>query len=270
MSKISTLFFFLVFLLACGDNQDTKKAGNDDNLSIEPAPEIIAPALLDKANLELSDISQEDFEAIPYPDADFRKSRQLCEQSKGYKANQWEGLNECCWAEEKEKINAFKEVVRRKDKQLFLKTSSGEISLQHSPEAKEGATYFRFKDFISTSNYYLIEEIINGQCLNSRMISGVDGQAFNFKGMLTPFPDGIHFIVYYLNPSGAANCSNKLEYYEIGAEGILKKWHIPFQNHRVHDLKPGGDREVYLALSINEETTQEIDYTKVTIGKDPE
>lgn len=270
MPKISTLCFFLVFLLACGGNPDAKKPGNDDNLSIEPALEIIAPSLLDKANLTLSDISQQDFEAIPYPDVDFRKSRQLCEQSKGYQANQWEGLNECSWAEEKEKINAFKELVRRKDKQLFLKTSTGEISFQHSPKAKEGATFYRFKDYISTSNYYLIEEIINGQCLNARLVSGVDGQAFTFKGMLTPFPDGIHFIVYYLNPIGAANCSNKLEYYEIGAEGILKKWHVPFQNHRVQDLKLGDDREVYLALLNYREAGQEIDYMKITIGSDSE
>ncbi|MFT5165910.1 MAG: hypothetical protein ACI8P3_001141 [Saprospiraceae bacterium] len=265
MSKIFTAFFFVIFLATCENNPDSNKPQNTTVL-IKPAAKIIAPLLLDKANISLTEISQKDFEAIPYQDADFRKSKQLCEQSKGYNANQWEGLNECSWAIEQEKINAHQEVVSRKDKELILKTTTGEISIKHNTKASTGATYYRFKDFIPTSNYYLVEEIISGQCLNSSLISGIDGSPFNFKGLLTPSPDGRHFIVHSLNPTGTTNCSNKLAYYETGDEGILKKWHIPLQNHRIQDLKLVGDHEVYLALLNNSDPAKDNDYIKITLS----
>jgi hypothetical protein len=267
MSKTIAFSVITLLLVACGSNNDPNQLPGNDNISLQPTQKIIAPELLTKANLTLTAISQEDFEAIPYQDAEFRKSKKLCEQSKGYQANQWEGLNECIWAIEQEKINAFKELVSRKNNQLILKTTSGEIQLEHNPKATSGATYYRFIDFLPISNHYLIEENISEQCIQSKLISGIDGSQFRFKGTLTTTKDGLHFFICSPSSKEVFNCSNKLEYYEMGTESILKKWHLPFQNHRIQNLKL-IDNNIFLSLLNSPQPKDITDYIKITFLDD--
>ncbi len=260
--KVSNLLFLMFFLFACSDENNDKSSDATD-LSKNDSYSLIEPSLLEKANLKLTLINQEDFEEIPYPENSFQASKNNCEASKGYNADQWEGLNLCSWAVEKEKINFYKTFVSRIEDQLILNTENGKIRLNHKIETNEDPTYYQFKDYISSSNYYLIEEITNQQCLHSKLISSKEGNTHRFKGTLSLSENGLFFIVYTSTIIRDLKCPNKIEFYEFKDSGIEKKWHLPLKNQRIKDLKFVKNKAIYIAFSKNNDQTNRLKYAKI-------
>lgn len=268
MYKLNLIAVFLLFYSACGnpsDHDSSQNKDNTENVIVHSSSTFIAPELLKKTGINLTSITQQDFEAVPFPDAEYRKSKALCEDSKGYKADQWEGLNECSWAAELERINAHNDLVSRNQNILTLKTAGGDSSFEHTPDGNNGIIYYRFKDYLAATNYFLIEEIINGQCMQSRLVSGKSGLQFDFKGTVNPASDDKHLIVYALNPDKAFKCSNKLEYYVLENEELIKKWHIPLMSNYIQELKFTNDKDLFLSYLKENNAARSLEYVKITL-----
>ena len=220
---------------------------------------IIPTAVLEKAKVHILEISKNDFENSAQSNAALQTSEKLCEKSKGYKSDNWEGINDCSWALEKEKIKVFDKLVARKDQELILKMDNGSLSFVNNETAMKGATYYQFITYLPKPNYYLVKEIIAGQCAISKLINTKNSEQYPIKGSIKPSLDG-RYLIAYNQASTSIDCPNMLELYQLNADGLEKKWRLPFNSNAITDIKYADGQEVFLSLLAD----NKLSYHKLT------
>jgi len=266
------LFICLVFFSTCrNDNSSSTVIVEKESPSpIITSPskrshdQIIAPALLEKVNIQLVTIDQATFEATPHPEADFLKSQVLCLQSNGYKNDEWQGLNDCSWVVEQEVIKKYSKRASRQKDQLLLQMDNGTLAIKHDLDSPKGQTYYRLRDYFPTSNYYLIEEVVAGACIRSKLINANNRNQFNVKGQVSCSGDETHLLSYYLSSNNDSDCLGRLEYYQLNDEGLDKKWYLPLSNKAITALKYISSKKVLISTRPNGQPDEALQYSQLT------
>jgi len=75
----------------------------------------------------------------------------MCAESKGYKKDEWDALNECSWAVEKYQMSRHPTVANRNGGQLLLQVADSLITLTHKADE-----YYQFVDYIAKSKHLVI------------------------------------------------------------------------------------------------------------------
>jgi len=252
------IILLLLVFTACKNSTDTASIA-DNTVESPPKASIIPVSILKKAKVHISEINQSDFESISDPNAAFQASEKLCKKSKGYKSDNWEGINDCSWAVEKERIKAFENLVSRKDQELILKMDGGNLNFVNNEQAIKGATYYQFINYLSKPNYYLLKEIITDQCPVSKLINAKTSEQYQIKGNIRPSSDG-QYLIAYNHALTSPDCSNKLELYQLNTDGLEKRWHLPLSKNAIVDIKYTDGQESFLCLLANNKTS----YHKLT------
>ncbi len=266
MRLVSTSFFLLFLLLSACTNSSERPEVQNPTVKTPTIAEqkFMLKSLLEKVNVSLEFISQKEFENIADPEAAFQKVRTLCEQSEGYSEDIWEGLNECSWAVEKERIKKHQDIVSRDGDKLVLKMNKYPLSLEHNPDAPRGATYYQFKTYIPSSNYFLIEEMVSEKCTRSKLVNSITNNQYNVTGSVVPSKNGTQFISYFKGANSPSKCTPKIELFEIGAEGLIKKWHFPINNKSIGNAKFPSENELYLSILSKTKPSEDIKYVKLS------
>lgn len=265
MKFLPAFFCFFLLFIACKKVDKPNDSANEVENTLSKIEQSIIPVeLLERAKASIEIISSEEFEQIEHPEASFQKVRELCEASKGYSNDVWEGVNECSWAVEKERIKLQSEFVSRKEDQLILKMEKHSLSLEHNPEAPAGSTFYQFKSYEPKSKYFLIDEMISGKCIRSKLINAENSNQYNVKGTLLPSGDGINFIAYYPKIGPSPLCIQKLESYTLKAEGLHKNWHIPLNNKIITGIKYPEKGKLFVSVRSKNKTEEPVEYLQLT------
>lgn len=75
----------------------------------------------------------------------------MCAESKGYKKDEWDALNECSWAVEKYQMDRHPNVISRSGGQLLIRATDSLITLTHKADE-----YYQFVDYFSKSKHLVI------------------------------------------------------------------------------------------------------------------
>ncbi len=257
MQKLLIFLGLIVFFSACKNNSDSPS--DRENGSLEEAPSnLIEPALLEQAKIRLATIDSDAFNAIPSSASNNAKA--LCEKSKGYKSNTWEGLNDCSWVMEKEQILKHKELVSRNGQQLSLKIGEGVQNFENKTQDAAQSTFYQFKNYLASSKYFLIEEHVTGKCPHTKIIKEIDASEHRLKGIVSPSPNGLHFLTYSAENKANIRCNNQLQCYSFTTEGLHKNWHLPLKDKIIQELKYSNDKDVYISLLSNNKGKDVLNY----------
>ena len=199
-----------------------------------------------KAKLALQDIEAKVFQAALKAQNDVLDIERLCDESEGYRSNEWTGLNDCSWAIEQQLLAQNSEKAKREGNQLLLQLENKQwLSIDHLPEA----VYYQFNGWIKRMNCFLV--LINkvDECPTFWLIDRKDGNKQEIAGIPYFSTDGSLAFVSSTSSDSAAICNNQLELWQYLDGKLYRQSVLPSQNRIIDKLIWKGNKEALVQQS---------------------
>lgn len=218
--------------------------------------------ILEKADIKVTAVNELAFQKASSNEDAYSNITALCEKSKGYQSNAWEGLNDCSWAAEQERIASFEHINRQEDR-LLIKKAEGTLEIEHSFFDNQPTRYAQFGGYLSANNYYIIEQLQANHCIQTKLIPHEGEQEYLLKGRMLVYGKEDQFYLLSHQLDKHANCLNKIAHYSWTTEGLTKSWEIPLKNRKITEANVNDDGTIYLSLSYLEKNIRQTTYLKV-------
>ncbi len=171
---------------------------------------------------------------------------QLCEDSKGYRRNEWQGLNECDWVIENQLLSKDMMRAKRNEDVLSLKLDNKQwIDITHNPEG----IYYRYKGYLSGISKYLVLISPADDCPAFWLINSSDGGKQKIEGLPYFSANGHQAIVTSGGITPSKACNSQLEHWQFTNNEFQQQSTLTTQNRVTEKLFWKGDKEVLLRQS---------------------
>lgn len=143
----------------------------------------------------------------------------LCANSRLYQAKEWDQLNNCRWALEKQLLAKIPEYAKRKDDLLSLQIDNGQwLALAHEREEPESAKYFQFRKYLPQAHYFIVTQHFANDCPMQWFIDAKTGQKLFFPGTIWQHPQKSVFIT----GAGDRPCKEEVHLIHFDRAGEIK------------------------------------------------
>ena len=169
-------------------------------------------------------------------------AEKFCNDSKGYQSREWLGMNDCSWAIEKYQIEE-NPLISRDGNQLTLKI--GDQHAQRIEHDLENEIFYQFKHHLVDQDLFVIEEIKNGSCSKSHLISLKDKKTKIIDGVVRPMRNGKQAFLIV--------CNNTIKSVgDLTMDELGYSWELAFKPNEVLDLKVPEKGKILLKLKQTE------------------
>ncbi|MFK7808979.1 MAG: hypothetical protein AB8F74_14335 [Saprospiraceae bacterium] len=193
MKNLLLLLLSVFFLCQCADKSATAEGKT-----------------IRKTKLDLKTCAQADYDALIAKEKKRSPIARLCAESKGYRKDEWDALNECSWAVEKHQMNLHPEMVQRKGGQLFLSFADSTHLLTHQADE-----YYQFVDYLPSSKHFIIRILRPLACPMYWLLN----TATNEKTVLSGEPiftgDKKSFLLSMSSESDKISCPETISYWSL-------------------------------------------------------
>jgi len=187
--------------------------------------ETVSPS--EKVNLRISPATAAVYQNLVEREKAMSTIARLCTESKGYRKDEWDALNECSWAVEKYQMSLHPNLVNRTGGQLTLSVTDSSFTLSHKADE-----YYQFVDFLSDSKHFVIRVLRPLACPEYWLIAiGNKNQKTVLPGEPIFAGDKKSFLLSSSTNSPKLSCPNEITYWSL-KNGI-------FQQTGVHKTKTG-------------------------------
>ena len=232
---------FLVFLLAC-KNEKTPTVH-------DPPPPI--PPMADS-----SIPGAKEFEQAAKANAVANGIDKLCAESKGYKSMEWEGLNDCSWVLEKERLKKDASLVQRIGDVLKFKMSNGTYNINHKTNAATNeTTYFQYLGYLTEPAAFVIKQIQTEGCHKYWFLPQNGEEKSALKGQLSFNPGKTAFIQF----GTKKECLELIRFCTITKEGYEKHDELTIEGGW-HPQEAFSTSDKSWILKEKQESSEEIRY----------
>ncbi|MEM8909730.1 MAG: hypothetical protein AAGD05_17915 [Bacteroidota bacterium] len=195
--------------------------------SVQNAEQSVLPSTQSASTFQLHPIAAQVYQAAIDPVATTAIER-LCEGSKGYRQNEWSGLNECHWAIEQQLLESDRDRASRSGDLLSLRLNKGEtLALRHQKEE----VFYEYKGYLAPVDQYLVLIHQTDHCPAFWLIQADNGQKQRIEGIPYFSKDG-HTAMVTTTPNAKAACNSQLELWAF-EEGVLRQQQTYFTKDRI-------------------------------------
>ncbi len=214
----------------------------NENTTTTTPPPTANNSLLD-GQLLLEDTDQATFAASPGDSLQKLLIQQFCDESKGYRANTWLGLNKCSWAIEKYRLDHSSNLVQRHGDELHIILPDGaKRSFIHNKSENE-ALYYQFHRHLADQGLVCIEKIQENHCPQFLLIQQESGSEQVLEGQPFWSPEGTAFLLQ----SNDQDCRERLEHWSITTGKAQRDWVVDFPDKALQEVKWAAPDEWLLA-----------------------
>ncbi len=186
--------------------------------------------------------------------------QQFCDESKGYRANVWLGLNKCSWAIEKYWLDQNPDIIQRNGDELNITLPNGEkMSFIHDLREADQAAYYQFKCYLPQNDFLFIEKIVDKQCPQHLLVNRQSGQQIELNGVPFLAPSGDAFLLQ----SHQEACRTKLEHWSLQGQQSKRNWAIGKTDWDIKEVKWTSPQEWLIALANQNEEHSKAQFAKV-------
>ncbi len=189
-------------------------------------------SLLD-GQLLLQAIDSATFAAGPRDSLQHLLIQQFCEESKGYRANVWLGLNQCSWAIEKYRLDHGPQFVQRHGNELNVVLPDGAKRSFIHDLASERATYYQFRHYLPRDSLVCIEKIRESACPQLLLVQQRTGTERILDGTSFWSPRADAFLLQCIAPG----CGERLEHWSVTGGSVERDWSIDFPANLLREVK---------------------------------
>jgi hypothetical protein len=192
--------YFLVALLSFV--QCREKAGS--------APGTDDPVSISTTDLQIKSTTASVYQNVQNRERVLSPVGRLCAESKGYRKDEWDALNECSWAVEKYEMDLHPGQVRRLGGQLIIQLADSSLVLTHQPDE-----FYQFVCYLSNSKHFVIRVLRPAACPEYWLYD----QRTSSKTILAGEPiftaDKNSFLVSSSSSNPKLNCPSKLSFWTL-------------------------------------------------------
>lgn len=170
-----------------------------------------------KTSLQISSTTRADYESLKKRERIQSPIGRLCAESKGYRKDEWDALNECSWAVEKHQMNLYPKVVSRSGGQLKLFLADSTTTLTHRADE-----YYQFVEYLPSSNHTVIRVLRPSSCPEYWLINMKSGVRTVITGHPIFTADKEQFLLSSSSSNGKINCPAVIEHWAL-KKGVFSK-----------------------------------------------
>lgn len=187
---------------------------------------------------------------------------QLCEESKGYRRNQWQGLNECDWAIEKQLLDLEKTQAKRNENVLSLKLGNEKwLTIEH----EANGTYYQYKGYLAKIKSYLVLITKAQECPSFWLINPENGSKQHVSGVPYFSADQQKAFVTSVNSTTSKACNNQIELWTFNDGTLQQQRSYPTKDRITEKLFWKGNKEVVLRQSSLETDHRNEYFAKINL-----
>jgi len=155
----------------------------------------------------------------------------LCANSKSYRADQWNELNHCRWALEKQVLEKIPEYAKRKDDLLSLQMDNGHwMALEHVYGEGANSQFYQLRKYLPQPHFFIISQHISSGCTKQWFVDAKSGQKMFFSGDIWKDPASDTYVTI---PRKSKNCEADIHVIHFNKAGDIKYKIVKFPD----DLK---------------------------------
>ncbi|MEM9821292.1 MAG: hypothetical protein AAF985_09480 [Bacteroidota bacterium] len=183
----------------------------------------------------------------------------ICEESKGYRNNEWPGLNECDWAIEQQLLDHDQAIAQREGPSLALKLMDGNwMRLKHS-----SSVFYQYKGWLKDTNHFLVLINQSQHCNICWMINRQDGSKQRIEGVPYFSEDGQQAIVTSQADDSSKRCNGQLELWQF-RDGQFRQVSIHPTPDRINQkVFWSNNKAVWLRQSSGQTVPYQEHYAKI-------
>jgi hypothetical protein len=195
----STLFLLVVLLsfVHCREKGGSDPAKDDQDL-------------MSTTDLQIKPTTASVYQNIQNREKALSPVGRLCAESKGYRKDEWDALNECSWAVEKYQMDLHPGIVSRVGGQLTIQLADSSIVLTHQPDE-----FYQFVSYLSNSKHFVIRVLRPASCPEYWLYDQRTKSKIILSGEPVFTEDKNSFLVSSSSSNPKLNCPPKLSLWNL-------------------------------------------------------